>query len=101
MLIEHPEMDSNWRKVEVWKNFLAGNDDGERERYAVEEKLLGLLDSLEADGERALLEADKLQRQSIRDVIKMRWEQILGMTNDVRANMVGETGKWRGRSHVM
>ncbi|KAG0642924.1 hypothetical protein HOY80DRAFT_880739 [Tuber brumale] len=101
MLIERPEIDANWRKVEVWKNFLAGHDDGERERYVVEEKLLGLLDTLEADGKRALLEADKLRRQSIRDVIKMRWEQILGMANDVRANMVGESGKWRGRSHVM
>lgn len=100
MLIEHPEMDANWRKVEVWKNFLAGYDDGERERYAVEEKLLSFLDTLEEEGGRALLGVGKLQRLSIRDVIEMRWTQILRMANDVRTNMVGENGERRGRGYV-
>ena len=100
MLIEHPEMDANWRKVEVWKNFLAGYDDGERERYAVEEKLLSFLDTLEEEGGRALLGVGKLQRLSIRDVIEMRWTQILRMANDVRTNMVGENGERRGSGYV-
>ncbi|PWW72955.1 SET domain-containing protein [Tuber magnatum] len=101
MLIEHPEMDANWRKVEAWKNFLSGHDDGERERYMVEESLLGFLDALEEEGKYALLEADKLREQGIRGVIKMRWEQILGMANDVRTNMVGENGERRGRRYAM
>ncbi|CUS07561.1 unnamed protein product [Tuber aestivum] len=100
MLIEHPEMDANRRKVEVWKNFLAGHDDGEREREAVEERLLGFLDALEEEGKCAVLEADKLQRHSIGDLIKMRWEQILRMANDVRTNMVGENGERRGRRYA-
>ena len=100
MLIEHPELDANWRKVEVWKNFLAGHDDGERERYAVEERLLGFLDGLEAEGRRALLGIGKLQRQSVKGVIEMRWTQILGMVNDVRTKIVGENGEGRGRGYV-
>ncbi|RPB01435.1 SET domain-containing protein [Choiromyces venosus 120613-1] len=96
LLIQHPEADASWRKLAAWKDFLAGRDDGERERWAVEERLLGFLRRIEEIGGDALAKVEGLGREGVKEVVRMRWGQVLKMASDVRGNMLGEDGEGRG-----
>lgn len=95
MLIKEPGSPRNKTKLDRWKRFLIGEEDGERERVAVEEYLCGLLERLKARGREAWGKADDLKQGSVKRLLLMRWEQILGMVESVESDMKGEDGEER------
>lgn len=95
MLIKDPDNPRNKARVDRWRRFLIGQEDGERERAAVEEWLYGVLEKLRIRGREAWDEAEGLGQGSVKRLIQERWEQILGMVESVEGDMRGEgEGCW-------
>lgn len=96
MLIENPSNPRSKTKVDRWRRYLIGQEDGERERAAVEEYLGGLLEKLKVRGREAWGCADDFPEGSVKRLLLMRWEQVLGMVECVEADMKSEGGEGGG-----
>lgn len=90
MLIKNPGSPRNSTKVDRWRRYLIGREDGEREGAAVEEYLGDLLEKLRVRGREAWGHADDLAEGSVKRLLLTRWEQVLGMVESVEADMKGE-----------
>jgi hypothetical protein len=89
-LIDNPNSQMARRRVDLWRRFLSGSEDGERERFSVEEFLLSLLDGLQESADEVATKVEALQNQQVAGIVKMRWEQILAMKESVRRDILGE-----------
>ena len=77
-----------YRKLELWRRFISGLDDGERDGPAVAEFLLSLLGRLQFAAEEALEKIGALENEQVVRVLTARWEQILGMKTAVRRDIL-------------
>jgi len=74
---------SESRMVDRWRQWLAGQEEGEREQAGVDGRSLRILDELRDIGHRSLVEIEKLEHGSIKDMLERRWEQVLEMADSV------------------
>lgn len=88
MMIKDPSSPRNKARVDRWQRYLIGQEDGERERAAVEEYLRGLLEKLRTHGRDAWGQADDLEEGSAKRLLLMRWQQVLAMVESVKADMI-------------
>ncbi|KAI5846303.1 hypothetical protein DFP73DRAFT_630765 [Morchella snyderi] len=87
MLIKDPEHPRSRARVERWKRFLVGEEDGEREREEVERWLVGVLRKLRGRGRVAWGRAEDVAGEGVARLVKERWEQVLAMVESVGAEM--------------
>lgn len=86
--IQNPRSAGMYRKLELWRRFISGLDDGERDGPAVAEFLLSLLGRLQFAAEEALEKIGALENEQVVRVLTARWEQILGMKTAVRRDIL-------------
>lgn len=87
MLIRDPEHPRSRARVERWRRFLVGEEDGERERGEVERWLVGVLRGLRVRGRGAWGRVEDVAGEGVARLVKERWEQVLAMVESVGAEM--------------